>query len=239
MRILALETATLQGSVALMENETLIAEYSLNIRATHSERLLPAVSTALKDARWTLPDLDGLAISIGPGSFTGLRIGLSSIKGLSFATNLPIVAVPTLEAMAYQHWPGTARICPCLDARKKEIYTAFYSSNETGLVEHISPRAAEPRLFFEQLQAHEQAPVLFLGDGAKVYRHLIDEFFADQALFAPPYASHPRAATVAFLGLRKLHNHQTEDVINLEPVYLRQSEAEIKWQQKQLSQVEK
>ena len=133
MRVLAVETSTLAGGVALVDGDRLVAEYVLDVSVTHSERLLATVDRVLADARWTPRDLEGLAVSIGPGSFTGLRIGVSTVKGLALALGLPVAAVPTLDAMAAAV-PWTALpVCPVLDARRGEVYASLYRRDGDGL----------------------------------------------------------------------------------------------------------
>ncbi len=233
MKILALETATMQGSLAILDDDTLVAEYSLNIKATHSERLIPAVHTVLTTLGLEVSDLDGFAVSLGPGSFTGLRIGLSTVKGFGFATGKPVVGVSTLAAMAYQFAHAAPLICPCLDARKKEIYTALYDLSSGHAAELISPCAVDPRTFMQQVKESTDRSILFLGDGVNPYRAVMEEVLADRAVFAPPFAAIPRAGTVAALGMIKLRAGHQDDIVNLEPIYLRKSEAEIKWLERQ------
>src|SRR6266851_56323 len=125
MRVLAVDTSTMAGGVALLEDERVVGESLLDVRTTHSERLMLAVDRALADARWTAESLDGLAVAIGPGSFTGLRIGLAAVKGLALALDRPIAAIPTLDAMA-SGLPWAARpVCPVIVARKGEVYACL------------------------------------------------------------------------------------------------------------------
>ena len=126
MRVLAVETSSLAGGVALLEGERLVAEYVLDVSITHSERLMAAVDRVLADARWPARQLGGLAVAIGPGSFTGLRIAVSTVKGLALALDLPVAAVPTLDAMAAALPWAALPVCPVLDARKGEVYTSRY-----------------------------------------------------------------------------------------------------------------
>jgi len=132
MKILAIETSTMMGSVAVMDKTQLIAEYRLNIKGTHSERLVRIIDEVLKDSGLEFKDLDGYAVSIGPGSFTGLRIGITTVKGLAFVTRKPVAAIPTLDALACNIPFSQYQICPMLDARKKEVYTALYIISDDG-----------------------------------------------------------------------------------------------------------
>lgn len=224
MLVLGIETATMMGGVALVDGERLVAEHRLNIKATHTERLLVAIDRLLADAGLVIGDLDGFAISIGPGSFTGLRIGLSTVKGLSFASGKPVAAVPTLDGLAYQLPFCCHLLCPILDAKKRQVYTALYRTTD-GLPERLSPyRAISP----DDLMAEIEGPAVFLGDGVEAYREKIEKELGSKALFAPAHLCLPSGVSVAGLGHRLLMGGQTADIHQLEPLYIRLSEAELK-----------
>ena len=217
MRVLALETSTLAGGVALVDGERLVAEYVLDVSVTHSERLLSAVDRVLTDARWSPRDLDGLAVSIGPGSFTGLRIGVSTAKGLAWALRIPVAAVPTLDAMAAAvPWPALA-VCPVLAARRGEVYASLYRHDGEGLHREWDYLALPP----EELASRLQEPTLLVGDGASGVQspHA-------RRLSAP--ARVPSPACVAVLGTRRLHLGETVEASALVPFYLRPSQAELR-----------
>ena len=126
MRVLAVETSSLAGGVALLDDERLVAEYLLDVSITHSERLMAAVDRVLADARWAARDLEGLAVAVGPGSFTGLRVAVSTVRGWRSRSTCPIAAVPTLDAMAAALPWAALPVCPVLDARKGEVYASLY-----------------------------------------------------------------------------------------------------------------
>ncbi len=224
MILLGIETATPVCGVALGREDAILVERSLNVGTHHVERLLPMVRDALAEAGLGLRDLDGIAVSIGPGSFTGLRIGLSTAKSLCWSAGLPLVAVPTLEAMAAQFPYAACPVCPALDARKKEVYAALYdtSSGEPGVL--TAPAAVLPVPFVASLAG----PVLFVGDGARLYRREIVAALGEAARFAPAPLDRASAAAVAALGLSRLARGETEDLAGVEPIYLRKSEAELK-----------
>lgn len=225
MRILAIETSTMMGSVAIMDERGLIAEYRLNIKATHSERLMRTIDEVLRGSGIELKDLDGYAVSIGPGSFTGLRIGLSTVKGLAFTTNKPITAIPTLDALACNIPFSQYMVCPMLDARKKEVYTALFRFTANGVVSKlIDDCVISPESFLKEIKE----PTVFLGEGANIYRELIKERLRYLAHFAPLSKQLPSAANVAELGLKALISGKVEDPAILIPRYIRKSEAEIK-----------
>lgn len=226
LKVLAIETSTMAGSVALVDGDELMSEYLLNIKVTHSERLLPAIDCIMRDAKMPISEVDGFAISIGPGSFTGLRIGASTIKGLAFATNKPVVGIPTLDALAENLLFADCLICPILDARKREVYTALYKRDEKNKLRKLTTDLAiKPGDLLKRIQER----VVFLGDGIDVYHALIREELRDLALFAPPNLRLPRAANVATRSLEEFRKNNTLDLNTFTPSYVRRSEAEEKF----------
>src|SRR5215470_19138995 len=156
---MAVETSTLAGGVALLDGERLVGEYLLDVRATHSERLMPTIDRVLADAGWKPGELDGLAVAVGPGSFTGLRIGLSAVKGLALALAIPIAAVPTLDAMAAALPFADLPVCPVIDARKGEVYASLYRWDGTGMRREWDYLAVPPAA----LAARITEPVVLVG----------------------------------------------------------------------------
>jgi len=217
MRVLGLETSTLAGGVALVDGERLVAEYVLDVSVTHSERLLAAVDRVLADARWAPRDLEGLAVSIGPGSFTGLRIGVSTAKGLALALGLPIAAVPTLDAMAAAVPWAALPVCPVLQARRGEVYVSRYRREGDGLRREWDYLALAPG----ELAGRLVEPTLLVGDGAAGVdsphvRHL------------PAPCRVPSPACVAVLGRERLRLGDSVGAAELAPLYLRPSQAELR-----------
>ncbi len=226
MKILALETSTLTGGIAIADDSRgLIAEVRVNVRIAHAERLMPSVEWLLKASGTGIHDIDAFAVSIGPGSFTGLRIGLSTVKGFSFATGKPVVPVPTLDAFAMTIPFCSYMICPMLDARKNEVYAALYRW-EDNVCRKIMPEAAiNPRELLHRIDE----PVVVMGDGAETYSEVIRDILEDKAVFAPASRMSPSAATVAEAAFERLRQGFTADVAGLSPLYVRKSEAEINW----------
>jgi tRNA threonylcarbamoyladenosine biosynthesis protein TsaB len=226
MLLLAIETSTLSGGVALIGEEGIIAEYRLNIEITHSERLLVMIDRVLQEARIPLSKVDALAVSIGPGSFTGLRIGLATAEGLALGAAKPIVTVPTLMALACRVPFSTLPVVPLLDAKKKEVYWAAFQFDGEICRRLIDDEVSSP----EEMLRRIPRPALFLGEGARLYADLIRKEMGDQSRFAPAALLLPSAASVAEIGLEKLRRGELSDPISATPLYLRRSEAEIKWE---------
>lgn len=223
MLILGIETSTTIGGVALIDDKALKAEYRLKISMAHSEWLLKGIDRLFKDTGIRLEDLDCIAVSIGPGSFTGLRIGLSIAKGISTATGKPIIPVPTLDAMAHNIQFSRSQICPMIDARKKEVYAAIFEHSDTIGIRRITDYMVDkPERILESIYCE----TIFLGDGAEAYHDLIVERMGGKALFAPKSLS-PSAVTVAELGFNMFKSGIRQEEI-LAPFYIRRSEAEIK-----------
>lgn len=226
MKLLSIETSTMLGGVAIVEEpRRLIAETRLSVKAVHSERLIPEIDALLKKAGLEIGDIDVFSASKGPGSFTGLRIGLSTLKGLAFATKKPVVTVPTLESMAWNLPFCPYPICPLLDARKGELYAGGF------LWEDDSPKRLfmETNLKIEALASlFRDDKIVFLGEGSDIYRDEIKRIFGKRAVFAPPHLSVLLPSSTAFLGLRRALRGDFEDPSNLRPFYIRKSEAELK-----------
>lgn len=223
MKVLGIETATWVGSVAIVDNEGLIGEYTLNLKTTHSRRLLPALDHLLKTADLAVAQIDVLAVSQGPGSFTGLRIGASTVKGLALAAHKPVVGIPTLDALASHFQGAESLICPMLDARKKEVYAALYRSSGSGSLDKMTPDlAVDPEHFLSTIDGN----ALFVGDGSVLYRTLIEDKMGSKATFAPSHMHYPQAAAVAFLALEKAAAEDFLDVSAFVPTYARASDAE-------------
>ncbi|MGQ9647569.1 MAG: tRNA (adenosine(37)-N6)-threonylcarbamoyltransferase complex dimerization subunit type 1 TsaB [Thermodesulfobacteriota bacterium] len=226
MRILGIDTSTACGGIGLIHDERIISDYLLNVSVTHSERLLSGVDFVLRKAGYALEDLDGLAISLGPGSFTGVRIGVSTVKGLAFAVKKPVVGVSTLDVLASQVSPTPYLICPIIDAKKGETYSAFYRYEDLDRPKRLSEyQVLRP----EVLSRMVNEPTIFLGDGVKTYGDHLRTWLKSFAIFSPPTFHIPHGSAVARLGIELLLRGETLDLAAFIPLYVRRSEAEIKW----------
>jgi tRNA threonylcarbamoyladenosine biosynthesis protein TsaB len=223
MKLLALDTATQSCSVAVTNEGSLSAELTIVKSQTHSKHLMELIQSVLEIAGFGLADLDGLAVTIGPGSFTGLRIGISTIKGLAHALARPVVGISTLEALAWQCGQTSYLICPLLDARKGEVYGAIYCFNEGQLIQKTGPRAMIPEAVVEDIKS----PCVFIGTGARLYRQDILAAAGSLAHFVPEGQNMIRASSVAFLSMPKFEANDTDDVAGLVPHYIRKSDAEL------------
>jgi tRNA threonylcarbamoyladenosine biosynthesis protein TsaB len=227
MRVLAIDTSTMLGGVAIVDELSgMVFEVRLNVKSTYSERLMTTIDYALKQSGYTISDMDFFAVATGPGSFTGLRIGLSTVKGFSFATGKPVVSVPTLEALA-QNFPFCRHpVCTMLDARKKEVYFALFQSKDEGLARLISEMSMKANEALEKISEHDK--VVFTGDGVTLYKTEIISLMGERAVFASPEKMVPSPANVASIGMQKAMRGEFSEPVNLVPFYIRRSEAEIK-----------
>ncbi|MCD6384827.1 tRNA (adenosine(37)-N6)-threonylcarbamoyltransferase complex dimerization subunit type 1 TsaB [Candidatus Sumerlaeota bacterium] len=226
MKVLGIETATPSGGVAIIDESTgLVVSVQVYSSETHSVRLMPTVERALKLSGLALKDIDAIGVSIGPGSFTGIRIGMSVAKGLAFAGDRPLIAVPTLEALAYRYFRAGKLICPMIDARRQEVYAAIFEVSSDGrrLQQVGKDMVILPRNLLQQICQ----PAIFSGTGALRYRELIVTTLGDRAEFAPPHRILPSAEEVAYLALERFKENKIADPTTLEPRYIRPSDAEL------------
>jgi tRNA threonylcarbamoyladenosine biosynthesis protein TsaB len=223
MLVMGIDTSSMHGGVALLSEQGLLSEYLLNVRATHTERLLPSIDRVLRDAGISLTQVEGLAVATGPGSFTGLRIGLSTVKGLAAAHGMPVVGVSTLEAIAWSLPFCAHAICPILDARKGEVYCALFRHEGGRLIRAMDEAALAPEVLIDRIRE----PTVFIGDGLAVYGDRLKTGLKELALFPPISHRGGRASAVADLGRRRLLEGERDDISEMAPRYLRISEAEL------------
>ncbi len=223
MKILALDTATRTCSVAVVDGERLAAEMTIEPARTHSRHLMEMIDTVLRTSGLTIAGLDGLAVTRGPGSFTGLRIGISTIKGLAAASGKPLVGVSALEVLAARFPFTPYLICPAIDARKKQVYTARYRM--CGKI--LKPETPETVLSPEAAFSGISEPCILAGDGVLLYRQMIGEKTDLSAWIAPPGFHVIRAADIARMAADRLAANTADDPGTFAPNYIRQSDAEL------------
>ncbi|MBA4371614.1 MAG: tRNA (adenosine(37)-N6)-threonylcarbamoyltransferase complex dimerization subunit type 1 TsaB [Thermodesulfovibrio sp.] len=229
MKILAIETSTILGGIAVADaGRGLIAEARLNVKTTHSERLMTVIGQVMEQSGLRLEEIDLFAVASGPGSFTGLRIGLSTAKGLAYATGKPMVTVPTLEAFAWSFAFSRYPVCIMLDARRDEVYTALFRWEGDTFVREIAETSVKP----DELLTRLEGTVLFAGEGTLVYRDKIVSALGKRAVFAPADRMVPSPASLAVLGLDRAAAGHCTDPFGAAPLYIRRSEAEVKLDEK-------
>lgn len=224
MRILGIESSSLVASVAVVTEDSLNAEYTTNFKKTHSQTLLPMIDEMIRMLDIELSTIDAIAVSGGPGSFTGLRIGAATAKGLGLALKKPLIHVPTVDAMAFQFYKTTDLICPIMDARRNQVYTGIYSV-EAGFEVVKQQFAVEVIDLIKELEEIGK-PVTFLGDGVPAYATVIKENMNNPFSFAPLHLNRQRAAAVAALGMELYKKGTCCLAEEFAPDYLRKSQAE-------------
>lgn len=224
MKILGIESSSLVASVAVVEDELLTAEYTVNFKRTHSQTLLPMLDEIVRMTELNLETVDAIAVSAGPGSFTGLRIGSATGKGLGLALKKPLISVPTVDAMAYNLYGNACWVCPVMDARRNQVYTGIYDNRDgfSIIKEQCTMDILE---LAEELNLAGQK-VIFLGDGVPVYKKQLQEKIRVPFLLAPAHLNRQRASAVAALGVRYYNAGKFLPAADHSPVYLRKPQAE-------------
>ncbi|MEK6545013.1 MAG: tRNA (adenosine(37)-N6)-threonylcarbamoyltransferase complex dimerization subunit type 1 TsaB [Nitrospinota bacterium] len=242
MIILGIDTSTNYGSVAIAEKGRLLCELPIPLTESYSKGLLNTIDNILEVSKISGCDIDGYAISIGPGSFTGLRIGLSTCKGFNLAMERPIIPVETLDAMVdsisldfqssiFNLQSSILLLCPIIDAKRGEVYTSFYRY-EGGYIKKVTDDMV---ISPENLCKKITEPTFFFGDGVKPYRDIIKDRLGELAYFYAGVPKNSIAASIALMGIKKIERGDVVDSMTLKPKYIRRSEAEIKWEERQKS----
>lgn len=224
MRILAIDSSGLVAAVAIVEEDQTLSEYTVNYKKTHSQTLLPMLDEVVKMLDFDLNTIDAIAVSGGPGSFTGLRIGSATAKGLGLALGKPLIHVPTVDALAYNLYGAKGLICPIMDARRNQVYTGIYRYEEK--FEIVNEQMAVDVQELITLLNGRGEKVIFLGDGVPVYKEQLLEGLKVPVCFAPAHMNRQRAASVGTLGMEYLVAGRTESAADHKPDYLRVSQAE-------------
>ncbi|MDO5403384.1 MAG: tRNA (adenosine(37)-N6)-threonylcarbamoyltransferase complex dimerization subunit type 1 TsaB [Eubacteriales bacterium] len=226
MKLLAIESSAVTASVAIMTEDILTAEYTINYKKTHSQTLLPMIDEICKMTETDVNTIDYYAVSVGPGSFTGLRIGAATGKGMALATGKDMVAVPTLEALAYNLYGTDKLVCSIMDAKRRHLYCGMYTFDEAGNLKRVKNQCL---ISYEELadMLNEMAvPVFFVGDGIAAAGDMLKESLKVKAFFAPAHMNTQRAASVAMAAISRINQGDVVSADALRPDYLRPSQAE-------------
>lgn len=232
MKILAIDSSGLVATVAVVEDNNLLGEYTINFKKTHSQTLLPMLEEVARMIELDLQTLDAIAVSGGPGSFTGLRIGAATAKGLGLALDKPLIHVPTIDALAFNMWGSKSLICPLMDARRQQVYTGIYEF----VGETLSTVKEQCAIGIDEIISSindQNQEVVFLGDGVEVFADYIKEKCTVPYSFAPAHMNKQRAASVAVLGMRLFESGHAQSAAEHKPDYLRLSQAERERQEKE------
>lgn len=225
MKILAVDTSTSVASAAILEDDVIIGEYNCNRGKTHSQRLMPMVQHLLETVGLTAGDMDAFAASIGPGSFTGLRIGVTTVKAMAFAAERPVISVHTLDALAYNISMWNSLICPMIDARNNQVFTAIYRFIGDKLERLTEYQGVHVSELADQLKAME-GKIVFLGDAAGMHKDYFLQELGKRVCMAPANVVLAKASSVAVLAGNAYKNGNLESCYDMVPFYLRKSQAE-------------
>jgi len=231
MKVLAIDTSSVVATAAIMDDEKLVCEYVLNHKKTHSQKIMPMIEEMLSSSELNIEDIDVFAVASGPGSFTGLRIGAATIKGLAHAVNKPVVGVSTLDGLAFNLPFCKYLICPIMDARREQVYNALYKwvDNTFYIIEDYRALALEQLI--EELKARNEK-VMFTGDGVPVFKEKLMSELGELCEFAPLSCRLQRASAIAELALQRAKEGQVESYLTFKPFYLRKSQAEREYEKK-------
>lgn len=231
MKILAIDTSSIVATCAIMDDNKLIGEYILNHKRTHSQKLMPLIRDILSGCELGPEDIDVYAAAIGPGSFTGLRIGLATIKALAHAVDKPVVGIPTMDALAFNIPYGEGIIVPIMDARRDRVYTGIYKWEDGDFYVLHKQTVLEVDELIKILKDRNER-IIFNGDGTLSFRDRLIEALGERVLFAPKHSNMARASSVAELAMKKAEEGKVESYFKLAPEYMRKSQAERQYDKK-------
>lgn len=225
MKVLAIETSTYSGSIAVSEDDRVLGEYYLNMGPTHSERLVPAIDGLLGELGIGRKELGGVAVSLGPGSFTALRVGISTAKGLAYSLGIPVAGASSLEILAMNLPYSPFQVCALGDARKGELYAAFFRTDGGRVLRIRADAILQPAGLMEIIKEE----TIFIGEGALLYRDFLEDngLGGEVLRICPPYLNYPRASSLAFYGFKRFTEGHADEVLGLAPMYLRKPDAEL------------
>ena len=228
MKVIAIDSSGLVASVAVAQDDTLIGEYNVNYKQTHSQTLLPMLDELKRMVELDLSTVDAIALASGPGSFTGLRIGSATAKGLGFAMNVPLVEIPTLDGLACNLYGSDKLVCPLMDARRNQVYTGIYAfeREQEERLKSLLPQCAVSIDEIARKCNELGREVIFLGDGVPVFAERLGELLRIPYGFAPAHMNRQRAAAFAPLAIQYLREGRCVSAADHAPEYLRPSQAE-------------
>lgn len=231
MRVLAIDTSNHTLTVAVSEQQNILAEYTAYVKRDHSTKLMPAIDQVLQAAELAVSDLEAIVVADGPGSYTGVRIGVTTAKTMSWSLDIPLYTVSSLESLAYNLCMSEEMICPFIDARRGLVFTGLYENKGTKMIGLIEDQNTSFSTWIERLKSEILATqrIIFISPDLEVYKDEIKSQFGEQALFAPSYINSARATSLC-LAYETKHPRAVHEVA---PRYLRLSEAEVNWQKQQ------
>ncbi len=231
MKVLAIDTSSIVATAAIMDDDKLIGEYILNHKKTHSQKIMPMIKEILDSAQLEAKDIDIFAVASGPGSFTGLRIGGATMKGLAHAVDKPVIGISTLDGLAFNLPFCKYLICPIMDARREQVYNALYKWQDDTFYIVSEHRAISIEALIQELREKNEK-VIFTGDGVPVFQEKLKNELGELCEVAPIAARMQRASSIAELAIEKAKNGELESYMSFAPFYLRKSQAEREYEKK-------
>ena len=230
MLVLSVDSSYSTATCALIKDDKILAEINLNDKKQHSVILMRLIDSILKEYEIDINDIDAFIISRGPGSFTGLRIGMATLKGLAFASKKPLISVSTLDALAYNSISFQGIICPIMDALRDNIYTCLYKNENNNLTPLIKEQCLNINELVNILK-EQTLPIIFVGDGVAKHKEFLQENIPN-SFFAPNHSNFPKASSVGELGIKKINDGVIENINSINPIYLRKSQAEREYEKR-------
>ncbi|CUO03335.1 MAG: tRNA (adenosine(37)-N6)-threonylcarbamoyltransferase complex dimerization subunit type 1 TsaB [Sarcina ventriculi] len=230
MLVLSVDSSYSTATCALIKDDKILAEINLNDKKQHSIILMRLIDSILKEYEIDINDIDAFIISRGPGSFTGLRIGMATLKGLAFASKKPLISVSTLDALAYNSISFQGIICPIMDALRDNIYTCLYKNENNNLTPLIKEQCLNINELVTILK-EQTLPIIFVGDGVAKHKEFLQENIPN-SFFAPNHSNFPKASSVGELGIKKINDGVIENIDSINPIYLRKSQAEREYEKR-------
>ena len=230
MLVLSVDSSYSTVTCALIKDDKILAEINLNDKKQHSVILMRLIDSILKEYEIDINDIDAFIISRGPGSFTGLRIGMATLKGLAFASKKPLISVSTLDALAYNSISFQGIICPIMDALRDNIYTCLYKNENNNLTPLIKEQCLNINELVTILK-EQTLPIIFVGDGVAKHKEFLQENIPN-SFFAPNHSNFPKASSVGELGIKKINDGVIENIDSINPIYLRKSQAEREYEKR-------